>query len=59
MAALGTAMDPVQRAFARSLKALMAKYPTVESAREAQGANRPKQTPVPHETRQELAQKGA
>lgn len=52
-------MDPVQRAFARSLKALMAKYPTVESAREAQGANRPKQTPVPHETRQELAQKGA
>lgn len=52
-------MDPVQRAFARSLKALMAKYPTVESAREAQGANRPKQTPVPPQPSREPALKGA
>ena len=28
-------MDPVQRAFCRSLRQLMAKYPTAESAREA------------------------
>ena len=52
-------MDATQRAFARSLKALMAKYPTIESAREAQGANRPKQSPVPRKTSQQLAQKGA
>ena len=52
-------MDPTQRAFARSLKALMAKYPTVESAREARGKALESKSPVPHETRQELAQRGA
>lgn len=52
-------MDATQRVFARSLRALMAKYPTVESAREARRPTDQSKPSVPHETRQEMAQKGA
>ena len=52
-------MDPVQRAFCRSLRQLMAKYPTVESAREARRLPDQSKPSVPHETSRQPALKGA
>ena len=52
-------MDATQRAFARSLKALMAKYPTVESAREARRLPDQSKPSVPREPSREPALKGA
>ena len=51
--------DAIQRVFARDLRALMAKYPTAETAREARRQTDQDKPSAPHETRQEVALKGA
>ena len=52
-------MDATQRALCRSLRQLMAKYPTVESAREARRHTDQSKPSVPQKTSHEMAQKGA
>lgn len=52
-------MDPTQRVFARNLRALMAKYPNVETAREARRQTDQDKPSAPHVTSREPTLKGA